>query len=154
MIRVVVRRLAPHRVLRASRAVDIETNPHIQILGHPRGRIYNFRIGLSADWPRVFAEASRLDKALEVDCYPDRQDLNVRLLKIAREHETRISLGTDAHHPWQLECIELGLAAVLRAKLPAERIVNFMPIEELKMWMQAVRTGRAGRKYVVRPILA
>ncbi|MGA7275475.1 MAG: hypothetical protein WBX14_11580, partial [Candidatus Udaeobacter sp.] len=27
-------------------------NPHIQILGHPRGRIYNFRIGLSADWPR------------------------------------------------------------------------------------------------------
>ncbi len=102
-------------------------NPHIQILGHPRGRIYNFRIGLRADWPRVFAEASRLDKALEVDCYPDRQDLNVSLLKIAREHGTRISLGTDAHHPWQLEFIELGLAAVLRAKLPPQRIVNFMP---------------------------
>jgi len=71
-------------------------NPHIQILGHPRGRIYNFRIGLREDWSRVFAEASRLGKALEVDCYPDRQDLNVRLLKIARKHGTRISLGTDA----------------------------------------------------------
>jgi histidinol phosphatase-like PHP family hydrolase len=115
------------------------SNPHIQILGHPRGRIYNFRIGLSADWPRVFAEAARLDKALEVDCYPDRQDLNLALLKIARKHGTRISLGTDAHHPWQLEFIELGLAAVLRAKLPAERIVNFMPIEELKNWIQGVR---------------
>jgi len=46
-------------------------NPHIHILGHPRGRIYNFRIGLKADWPRVFAEAARLDKALEIDCYPD-----------------------------------------------------------------------------------
>jgi len=75
-------------------------NPHIQILGHPRGRIYNFRIGLRADWPCVFAEATRLDKALEVDCYPDRQDLNLALLKIARKHGTRISLGTDAHHPW------------------------------------------------------
>src|SRR5438046_10742013 len=32
-----------------------------------RGRIYNFRIGLRADWPRVFAEASKLDKALEVE---------------------------------------------------------------------------------------
>jgi histidinol phosphatase-like PHP family hydrolase len=121
-------------------------NPHIQILGHPRGRIYNFRIGLSADWPRVFAEATRLDKALEVDCYPDRQDLNLTLLKVAREHGTRISLGTDTHHPWQLEFIELGLAAVLRAKLPAERIVNFMPIEELKSWIQAVRTRSAARK--------
>ena len=114
-------------------------NPHVQILGHPRGRIYNFRIGLRADWSRVFAEASRLDKALEVDCYPDRQDLNVRLLKIAREHGTRISLGTDAHHPWQLEFIELGLAAVLRAKLPPQRIVNFMPLVDLKNWIESVR---------------
>ena len=117
-------------------------NPQIQILGHPRGRIYNFRIGLRADWPRVFAEASRLDKALEVDCYPDRQDLNVNLLKIARAHGTRISLGTDAHHPWQLEFIELGLAAILRAKLSAERIINFMTLEELKNWIQTVRTRR------------
>ena len=120
--------------------------PHIQILGHPRGRIYNFRIGLRADWPRVFAEATQLDKALEVDCYPDRQDLNVALLKIARKHGTRISLGTDAHHPWQLEFIELGLAAALRAKLPAERIVNFMPVDELRSWIQAVRTRGASEK--------
>lgn len=116
-------------------------NPQIQILGHPRGRIYNFRLGLRADWPRVFAEAAKLDKALEIDCYPDRQDLNVRLLKVAREHGTRISLGTDAHHPWQLEFIELGLAAALRAKLPAERIVNFMAVEDLKGWVQTVRSA-------------
>src|SRR5882724_593787 len=118
-------------------------NPHILILGHPRGRIYNFRLGLSADWPRVFAEAARLDKALEVDCYADRQDLNVKLLKIAREHGTRISLGTDAHHPWQLEFIEFGLAATLKAKIPADRIVNFMPILNLKTWVHRVRDRAA-----------
>ena len=114
-------------------------NPNIQILGHPRGRIYNYRLGLKADWPRVFAEAARLDKALEVDCYPDRQDLNVDLLEVAREYGTRISLGTDAHHPWQLEFIELGLAAVLRSKLPTQQIVNFMPIPALKNWIQCIR---------------
>jgi DNA polymerase (family 10) len=69
-------------------------NPHIHILAHPRGRIYNFRLGLKADWPRVFAEAARLDKALEIDCYPDRQDLNLSLLKLARLAGTRVSLGT------------------------------------------------------------
>jgi histidinol phosphatase-like PHP family hydrolase len=120
-------------------------NGDVHILGHPRGRIYNFRIGLSADWPRVFAEATKLDKALEVDCYPDRQDLNVALLKIAGEHGTRISLGTDAHHPWQLEFIELGLAAVLRAKLLPERIVNFMPLMDLKDWVQELRDRHAAK---------
>ena len=121
-------------------------NPHIHILGHPRGRIYNFRIGLKADWPRVFAEAAKLDKALEIDCYPDRQDLNVALLKIAREHGTRISLGTDAHHGWQLEFIDLGLAAALRAKISTDRIVNFMSLLELKTWAQALRHGNASKK--------
>ena len=117
-------------------------NPHIQILGHPRGRIYNFRIGLSADWPHVFAEAAILNKALEIDCYPDRQDLNVELLKLAREYGTRISLGTDAHHPWQLEFIELGLAAAIRAAVPAGQILNFMAIHSLKQWVHSVRKSR------------
>jgi histidinol phosphatase-like PHP family hydrolase len=110
-------------------------NPHVHILGHPRGRVYNFRLGLKADWPRVFAEAARLDKALEIDCYPDRQ----ALLKFARDHGARISLGTDAHHAWQLEFIELGLAAALRAKLRPEQIVSFMPIVDLKSWIEQLR---------------
>jgi histidinol phosphatase-like PHP family hydrolase len=114
-------------------------NRNIHILGHPRGRIYNYRLGLKADWPRVFAEAVTLDKALEIDCYPDRQDLNFTLLKIARKEGVRISVGTDAHHAWQLEFIELGLAAALQAKIPADRIVNFMSISELKRWVRKLR---------------
>ena len=54
-------------------------NPSIHILGHPRGRIYNFRLGLSADWAKLFALAAKLDKAVEIDCYPDRQDLSIDL---------------------------------------------------------------------------
>ena len=95
---------------------------------------------MKADWRRVFAEAARLDKALEIDCYPDRQDLNLTLLKLARTEGCRISLGTDAHHPWQLEFIELGLAAALKAKIPAERIVNFMSLGELRVWVSKLRS--------------
>ncbi|MEN3369507.1 MAG: putative hydrolase [Verrucomicrobiota bacterium] len=115
-------------------------NPDIQILGHPRGRIYNYRMGLKADWPRVFTEAARLDKAVEIDSYPDRQDLNVALLKVARKAGVRISLGTDSHHAHQLEFIELGLAAALRAKISSDRIVNFMDLKNLKRWVKAVRS--------------
>ena len=81
------------------RYVSAMRNPDIQILGHPRGRIYNYRVGLSADWERVFGVAAELDKAVEIDCYPDRQDLSVDLLKLAKQSGCRISLGTDSHDP-------------------------------------------------------
>jgi len=116
-------------------------NPHVHILGHPRGRIYNYRIGLKADWSRVFAEAARLNKAVEIDCYPDRQDLNLALLKIARNEGVRVSLGTDAHHSWQFGFIELGLAAALKAKIPADRIINFLCLSELRKWIGKLRQG-------------
>ena len=117
-------------------------NPDIQILGHPRGRIYNFRLGLKADWARVFAQAAKRDKAVEIDSYPDRQDLNVALLKIARKEGVRISLGTDAHHAHQLEFIELGLAAALKAKIPPDRIINFMDLTNLHAWVAKLRRRR------------
>jgi histidinol phosphatase-like PHP family hydrolase len=113
-------------------------HPHLHILGHPRGRIYNYRLGLTADWSRVFAEAAKLNKAIEIDSYPDRQDLNLSLLKLARVEGTRISLGTDAHHPWQLGFIELGLAAALKAKILPERIINFLSLTALLKWAERV----------------
>jgi histidinol phosphatase-like PHP family hydrolase len=116
-------------------------NPDLHVLGHPRGRVYNYRIGLSADWPRVFAEAARLDKAVEIDCYPDRQDLNVELLRRVRDAGARVSLGTDAHHAWQLEFIELGVAAALEAGIPPEKIINFLPIGELQAWVAELRAS-------------
>jgi histidinol phosphatase-like PHP family hydrolase len=114
-------------------------NPSIHILGHPRGRIYNFRVGLSAGRPRVFALAAKLDKAVEIDCYPDRQDLSVDLLAIARKEGCRVSMGTDTHGPSQLEFKELGIAAAIRAKLDPKRILNYMPMEQLLEWAESVR---------------
>src|SRR5437667_6145281 len=73
--------------------------PIIQILGHPRGRIYNYRLGLNATWSRLFATAAELDKAVEIDAYPDRQDLSADLLELAKKAGCRVSIGTDAHHP-------------------------------------------------------
>jgi len=48
-------------------------------------------------------------------------------------------MGTDAHHPWQLEFIDLALAEPLMAKIPVERIVNFMSHDRLKNWVASVR---------------
>jgi histidinol phosphatase-like PHP family hydrolase len=96
--------------------------------------IFNHREGLQADWSRIFAEAAYLDKAVEIDGYPDRQDLKVSLLRLARKEGTRISLGTDAHHCWQLAFMDFSLAAAQLAEFPKGRILNFMSIQELRSW--------------------
>ena len=114
-------------------------NPDIQILGHPQTRMRNRREGLQADWHKVFAEAARLNKAVEIDGDPARQDLRVSLAKIARKEGCLISLSTDAHAPEELAYMELSLATALLAKIPAERIVNFRPLPELKTWVESVR---------------
>jgi DNA polymerase (family 10) len=121
-------------------------NPDIQILGHPRGRIYNYRAGLSADWPRVFGLAAELDKAVEIDAYPDRQDLSPDLLTLAREAGCRISFGTDSHGPTQLRFMAFAAASALRVGIERERILNFMSRDELLNWARAVRGASSRTK--------
>ncbi len=123
------------------RYVSALRNPDVQILGHPRGRVYNYRLGLNADWKRLFGVAAELDKAVEIDGYPDRQDLSLDLLKLAKKSGCRISLGTDSHHTLQLRFMSYSLAAAIRAGIPRDRILNFMSPEELKAWAARVRHG-------------
>jgi histidinol phosphatase-like PHP family hydrolase len=121
------------------RYVSALRNPDIQILGHPRGRIYNYCIGLKANWERVFAVATDLDKTVEIDGYPDRQDLSHDLLKLAKSSGCRISLGTDSHDPQQLRFMDYSLAAAVRADIAKDRILNFMSVNELKKWVASLR---------------
>jgi histidinol phosphatase-like PHP family hydrolase len=114
-------------------------NADVHILGHPRGRIYNYRLGLDADWERVFAVAAELDKAVEIDGYPDRQDLSLDLLKLAKKAGCRISMGTDSHDPLQLRFMDYSLAAAIRAGIDRHRILNFMTTDELRAWAQSLR---------------
>jgi histidinol phosphatase-like PHP family hydrolase len=118
-------------------------NPSIHVLAHPRGRIFNFRLGLRADWTRVFERARRNDRAIEIDAYPDRQDIDIELLQLARETGVRISIGSDAHATDQLAALDYGIAAAHLADIPAERIVNCMSADELIDWTRSFGGGAA-----------
>lgn len=78
---------------------------------------------------------------METDGYADRQDLRMCLLKKARKSGCHIALGTAAHAPSQLAYMELSLAAACLAKIPADRILNFLPATELLGWIESVRAG-------------
>jgi hypothetical protein len=70
--------------------------------------MYGRRVGLVADWRRMFAEAARLGKALELDATVWRQDLDVELATLARSEGVRwFSIGSDAHAAQELELVEV-----------------------------------------------
>jgi histidinol phosphatase-like PHP family hydrolase len=107
----------------------------MDVLAHPRCRMFGRRAGLTADWDRVFAQAVTQRVALEVDCHPYRQDLDVELARKAVEHGAWISIGTDAHSTGELRNIDYGLATVALADVPTDRILNFLPLDELLAWV-------------------
>lgn len=115
------------------------SNPAIDILAHPRGRIYNFRLGLPARRDDVFVGAAENRVALEVDAYVDRQDLDLDLLRLAVEYDVYISIGSDAHHPVDLPSLQLGVGAVIAAGVRPQRVLNYMSIEELLRWRDSRR---------------
>jgi histidinol phosphatase-like PHP family hydrolase len=114
-------------------------NPTIDVLAHPRGRMYNHRVGLRARWGEVFEAAASRGVALEVDAYPDRQDLDVELLREAVRHEVWIAVDTDAHHPVDLGAMPLGVAALIEAGVPRERVLNTFACDELVDWVSQRR---------------
>ena len=91
---------------RLIRAVE---NPLVSVLGHPTGRLLLSREGAAADWKAVIDAAARSGCALEINCNPERLDLDWRLCRRAVEAGALLSIGPDAHSVGELELVSLGV---------------------------------------------
>lgn len=136
---------SPHSALRTendqtARMLAAVQLPGVHILGHPRGRMFGSRPGVSADWDRVFAEAARTGVAIEIDGDPSRQDLDFTLARRARDAGCLIALDSDAHSTGELEYAETAIAHARLAGIPAEQVVNCWPLEQLMEWIALRKT--------------
>jgi histidinol phosphatase-like PHP family hydrolase len=119
-------------------------NPDVQILAHPRARMFGRRVGCLADWPKVFDEAARQGKALELDATPARQDLDVELARLAMRSGVRwFSIGSDAHSATELGALPFGLATAALAEIPRDRILNYRSADFVTGWAAELRDARA-----------
>jgi histidinol phosphatase-like PHP family hydrolase len=125
------------------RYVAALNNPTVHVLAHPKARMFGRRRGLEADWPRVFDEAARVGKAVEIDATPNRQDLNVELARIAVASGVRwFSIGSDAHSALELEFLPFGMAIASLAGVPRERVLNYLPADDVVAWARALDQTR------------
>ena len=115
--------------------VGAVSHPFVDILGHPRGRRYDVRPGVSADWREVFAAAAERGVAIEIDGYPDRQDVDWTLAAAALDAGCLFALDSDAHATEELLFSRMAVAHARLAGIPPERVINCWSDERLEEWM-------------------
>jgi putative hydrolase len=130
---------APHSALRSradqtARMVRAVEAPGVNILGHPRGRMYGSRPGVSAHWPKVFRRAAQTGVAVEIDGDPARQDIDYELASAAVKAGCLFALDSDAHSTRELQYSETSIAHARLAGVPEERVINTWPVERLLEW--------------------
>ena len=116
----------------------IET-PGVAVVGHPRGRLYDHRSGIRANWERVFEAAARHGVAVELNGCPERCDLDPRLASLANEAGCLFSVASDAHAHRHLDHLRSAVAISRLAGIPADRVVNTYSEERMADWLESCR---------------
>jgi DNA polymerase (family 10) len=118
-------------------------NPHVHILAHPTGRLIGERAPYDLDLDRVLETARRHGKAVEINAYPQRLDLNDVQARRAHELGALVAIDSDTHVLDHLGNLELGVAMARRGWVEKTQVLNTRPAKELLAWARRPRTGRA-----------
>ena len=133
------------------RMVRAITNPHLDILGHCTGRKLSQapergdrahrggrgRPESQFDAEAVFRACLEHNKAIEINCRPDRLDPPKRLLRLAYEMGCLFTIDSDAHAPGQLDWLHNGCERAALCGVAPERVVNTWPVDDLLAWAAA-----------------
>jgi DNA polymerase (family 10) len=106
-------------------------NEHVDIIGHPTGRMLGHREPYAVDVEEIIEAAARHNKVLEINASPDRLDLNDFYVRLARESGVRIAINTDAHDLRRLDEMVYGVSVARRAWLEPWHVLNTLTLPEL-----------------------
>ncbi len=118
------------------RLLNAIRNPHVDIIGHPTGRLIPDREGADLDMEAVLTAAVESGVALEINANPARLDLEDHYARRACEMGIPISINTDSHSEADLDLLHYGVAIARRAWLTSADVINAWPTEKLLEWLK------------------
>ena len=116
------------------RIVRALENPFVNIIAHPSGRLLGARDPYEVEMDELMEAAKKYGKALEINAYFERLDLDDVHCRKAKEMGVRVGIGTDAHHLDQMWMISLGVAVARRGWLEAKDVLNTLSPKEILKW--------------------
>ena len=109
-------------------------NRYIHVLAHPSGRLLGARDPYEVEIEDVMKAAKKYGKALEINAYFERLDLDDIHCRKAKEMGIHVAMGTDAHHLDQMWMISLGVAVARRGWLETTDVLNTLSLKEILGW--------------------
>lgn len=114
------------------RIIKAISNPHVDILAHPSGRLLGRREPYAVDLEAVLAAAAEKGTVLEINSSPDRLDLTDTWARRAKELGVKLAVNTDAHAGEGLREINYGIMVARRAWLEPQDLINTWPWERVR----------------------
>lgn len=112
------------------RLLNAIENPHVDMIGHPTGRLLPDRAGADLDMDAVIAAAATTGTILEINANPARLDLRDVHVRRAIEMGVRLAINTDAHSAGELDLMTYGVATAQRGWATAADVVNAWSVEK------------------------
>lgn len=119
------------------RVIKAIRNPHVDIIGHPTGRLIPDREGADLDMEAILQAASETGVAMEINAHPARLDLDDVYARRAKELGIPISINTDAHSEEDMDMRFYGVAVARRAWLTKEDVINCWSTDKLLKWLKS-----------------
>jgi DNA polymerase (family 10) len=107
------------------------SNPNVDILAHPTGRLLLARDPYAVDLKKVIGAAVKHNVVLEINAHPQRLDLDWRWCKYAKEKGAKFAICPDAHSVDDLECVSFGVGVARKGWLEKGDVINCLSADQM-----------------------
>jgi DNA polymerase (family 10) len=115
------------------------SNPFVNIIGHPGGRLYPMVDVSDLDWDTIIPAAASQSVALEVNSHKAQPLFDEHKVRQAAEMGVLIAMDSDAHHTGMFADTRYGLFIARRAGLRKEQVLNAWTKEQIRSWLRKNR---------------
>ncbi len=114
------------------RMITAMRNPHVDVIGHPSGRLLTGREPSAFDLDEVLHVAREEGCALEVNSQAERLDLTDSACLKAKHAGVKLVVSSDAHHPRDFAMLQYGINQARRGWIEPADVLNTRPLENLR----------------------
>ncbi|GAV22641.1 PHP domain-containing protein [Carboxydothermus pertinax] len=119
------------------RIIEAIKNEHVDIIGHPTGRLLGRREQYDVNVDEIIYQAAKYHTALEINSSPERLDLKDEYVARARKEGVLISINTDAHDIHRLtNDLQFGVMVARKALLTKNEVLNAKDLKSLKKFLR------------------
>jgi DNA polymerase (family 10) len=117
-------------------------NEHVTMLGHLTGRLLLKRPPYAVDHARIIDCAAETRTLIELNCNPQRLDMDWRWWKRARDKGVLCSINPDAHSTAQLHYLGLGVRLARKGWLRKDDVFNTRSLAEVEAFLKTPKANR------------